>query len=385
MTNLKLILYGIGRGLDLVEKRIKKEHEVVGYMDSDSRISIFRGKPFYRVVDLPTLCFDYIVITVQGRKTALEIYHMIIAKYGIPEECIIPFYVYANCERYRVKLKACKPEKIQGLIFGNSHAECGYLEEDLCVPFLNMAVSSQDIYFNYKTFQNCIFQYGKRWESLSYIIIDMYDYYYLNCDTSMTGYMINYILWGGYLDEHNFKYNHNYTKTFGEELSDMAYMPQRASRIRLLFDDDGIRSGIRADDRWKHIKQHDFMELESIIKEAVINRYENTIKENKKLLRMFLDEIKSFHSDIKIIFTLIPRYIEMERATKLFMKPWEEEFHDIMNRICEKYDALFWNYKNREDISENHAFYYDIGHLNTTGARALTSLLNEDLKKWEKK
>ena len=129
------------------------------------------------------------------------------------------------------------------------------------------------------------------------------------------------------------------------------------------------------------IKQHDFMELESIIKEAVINRYENTIKENKKLLRMFLDEIKSFHSDIKIIFTLIPRYIEMERATKLFMKPWEEEFHDIMNRICEKYDALFWNYKNREDISENHAFYYDIGHLNTTGARALTSLLNEDLKK----
>lgn len=374
---LKLILYGLGQGLNLVEERVKKEHKIIGYMDSYAKISIFRGKPFYTLKDISQIHFDYIIVTIQCRKTALEIYHMLITQYGIHERCIIPFYVYANYENYRIKLKRCNIERIRGLIFGNSHAECGYLEGDLYVPFLNLAVSTQDIYHNYITFQSCIQEQGKRLRNLSYIIIDLYDYYCFNCDTSMTRYMIDYILRGGYLDEHNFKYNRNYKKSFREELLNVAYIPEKTPYLCSLFDDVNVRCGVRASDRWKHTDKDEWGPM---IKRAALNRHEATIEENKKLLHLFLQEIKDFNSNIRIIFTLIPRYIKMEQETKLYIGPWEQEFHDIINYVCEKYNVLFWNYKNRTEISSNEMFYYDISHLNTTGARALTSILNEDLK-----
>lgn len=378
---MKLILYGLGKGLNLVEERVKKGHEIMGYMDSYSQISVFRGKPFYTLKDLPHLRFDYIVIAVCGRKTALEIYHMLATQYGISNDRIIPFYVYASYENYRVKLKRCDPEKIQGLIFGNSHAECGYLEDELDIPFLNLAVSSQDIYYNYRTFQSCIQKYGKRLNNLSYIIIDLYDYYYFNIDTSMATFIIKYVLWGGYLEEHNFRYNRHYKKSFEDELLDEAYIPEKTSKMGFLFEDVSVKCGVRPAERWKCTDEKELAEFGAMIKKSAANRHEITVEENKRLLHQFLQEIKKFNPNMKIIFTLIPRYIKMERETKLFLGQWEREFGDVINGMCEMYGALFWNYKNRTDISSNNMFYYDIEHLNTTGARVLTSVLNEDLKK----
>lgn len=381
MTNLKLILYGLGQGLNLVEERIKKEHEIIGYMDSYSQISVFRGKLFYKLKDIRQLHFDYIVITIRDRKMALNIYYLLSKEYKIPESRIIPFYVYANYETYRIKLKECDPEKIQGLIFGNSYAECGYLEDEFNVPFLNLAVSSQDIYYNYKIFQSCIREYGERLKRLSYIVIDLYDYYYFNIDTSMSTHIINYIFWGGYLDEHNFRFNHHYRNSFKKELKNVAYIPEKTFYMQFLFDDISVKCGVCATSRWKHMDESDLIKVGSAIRKSALNRHEITIEENKRLLNRFLREIRDFDSEIKVIFTLIPRYIKMELETEPFMKSWKEEFIDSISDMCKMYNTFFLNYKNRTDISSNDAFYYDIEHLNTAGARALTSILDEDLKK----
>ncbi len=75
----------------------------------------------------------------------------------------------------------------------------------------------------------------------------------------------------------------------------------------------------------------------------------------------------------------------MECATEIIMKHWKKEFNIIINDLCNKYNAYFWNYKNRRELSENHMFYYDVEHMNTVGGRALTAILNEDLKKLQKK
>lgn len=377
---MKIILYGLGQGLDLVEGRVKEEHEIIGYMDSYSHISVFRGKAFYPLKNIHKLDFDYILITIQERKVALEVYRMLITQYEIPENCIIPFYVYANYERYLLKLKKCEPEKIRGLIFGNSYAECGYLEDELYISFLNLAVSSQDIYYNYKTFQSCIKKYGERLKNLSYIIIDLYDYYYFNVDTSMAKFIINYILWGGYLEEHNFIHNQHFRKSFKDELMDAAYIPGKGSKLHLLVNDVSVRCGVCAQNRWKHMDESELTKYVEMVRKSALNRHEMTVKENKRLLHQFIREIKNYEPSIKIIFTLIPRYIKVEQEAKLFMGSWKKEFYDLINEMCKMYDALFWDYKNREDISSNDMFYYDIEHLNTTGARALTSIVNEDLK-----
>lgn len=85
---------------------------------------------------------------------------------------------------------------------------------------------------------------------------------------------------------------------------------------------------------------------------------------------------------MKIVFTLLPQYIELERIMKPRTEGWKREFEEIVNKTCDKYNCLFWNYKNREEISSNRRFYSDVRHLNTIGGTAITSILNQDLKKY---
>lgn len=379
---MRIILYGLGQGLDLVEGKIKKEHEIIGYMDSFSKLSVFRERPFYSLENICQISFDYIVITIQERQTAWKVYEMLIHYYKLPTNCVIPFYVYANYELYDIKMRKYDLENLQGLIFGNSHAVYGFLENEISIPFLNLSVRAQDIYYNYRTFHKCIADYGKKLKKLQYVIIDLYDYCYFNLDASMASHAVDYICWGGYLDEHNFEKNYKYTKTFREALFDVSYIFERPASMFKLFEDiEAKQIDLDATTRWKHINKKNPLTSGPIIGGVVSKRSEGTIKENVKILKNFLNEIKEFNANIKIIFTLIPRYIEMERATEIIEKAWKAEFETIINDFCLKYDAYFWNYKNRQELSENHMFYYDVEHMNTTGGRALTAILNQDLKK----
>lgn len=378
---MKIILYGLGQGLDLVEKKIKKEHEIIGYMDSYSELSVFRGRPFYKVENVCQVSFDYIVITIQERRTAWQVYEMLMQTYELTEGSVLPFYVYANYELHNIKMKEYDLKNIRGLIFGNSHAECGYLEKELSIPFINLSVSAQDIYYNYKIFQKCITDYGERLKGLQYVIIDLYDYCCFNLDASMASFAADYICWGGYLDEHNFIRNPNYQKTFREELFDMSYIFERPDSMYDLFENiDVKRDDLHVLSRWGHIEKKNYLKAGPIIGGVATKRAENTVKENIKLMDLFLQEIKNFNEDIRIIFTLIPRYIEMERATEAVMeKLWKKEFEDVIKNFCNKYNALFWNYKEHQELSKNHMFYYDVEHMNTVGGRALTAILNQDL------
>lgn len=380
---MKIVLYGLGQGLDFVSKKIKKEHEIIGYMDSYSQIAVFRERPFYKLENISQVSFDYIVITIQNRESAWEVYEMLIHTYKVSEDHIIPFFLCANYELHDIKMRQCDLKKIEGLIFGNSHAKCGFLEEELTIPFLNLAVDGQDIYYNYRIFQQCIAGNGERLKKLQYIIIDLYDYNYFNIDISMSNFAMDYICWGGYFDEHNFKKNIKFQKSFHEELFERFCLFKGNFDIFDVFEDIDIQqAGSCPSSRWKHIAQKgNLLTFGPIIGSPALKRSEDTIRENIALMDTFLKEVREFNANIKIIFTLIPRYIEMEQATQIVMeKLWKKEFGNIINNFCDKYDVLFWNYKERQEISKNYMFYYDVEHLNTIGGRALTAILNQDLR-----
>ena len=61
------------------------------------------------------------------------------------------------------------------------------------------------------------------------------------------------------------------------------------------------------------------------------------------------------------------------------MRKWKEEFYGIVTDLCKRCHALFWDFKNCGEISDNHMFYYDEMHLNTVGARAMSAILNDKL------
>lgn len=377
---MKIIIFGIGQGLELVEKKIKVQHHIIGYTDSYSKIKIFQGKPFYQLNEILKLNYDYIIITIKKREIAKEIYHMLI-ELGVCSDKIVPFYNCANYELYDIKLRNYELERIEGLIFGNSHAACGFLEEELTMPFLNFAIPSADIYYNYKAFEKCVTYYKRRLKKLRYIIIDMFDYVYFNYDTSLSAYMSNYICNGGYQKEHNFKNNKNFRLSFKELMSEMGYMELRKDcKYEKLFIDMDVQCGLCPMERWKHINKKESVNVDVLIGSLISNRFEKTIEENLKIIYQFVDRIQNNFPQVKVIFTLIPRYVSMEKLGEPFIVSWKKEFYNIINVLCDEYNALFWDYKNHMEISANHMFYYDVSHLNTTGGRVLTSILNENLK-----
>lgn len=379
---MKILLYGIGKDLEDIEKRIGQEQEIIGYMDSFAKIKKYRGRAFYELRDIKKLYFDYLVITLKDRKIAWEIQEMLEKKYEIPLEKIIPFHVYANREVWRIKMNNRELETVQGLIFGNSLAAIGYLEEELDIPFINLAVPSQDLYYCYHVFCQCVEQYGERLCNLRYIVIDLYNYMVFNLDTSRGKDLLGYVYAGGIHNEHNFKANPNYNDTLENEMfleRCIVLKDQKQSFMRKIFTnwDDEFNGPSYC--RWDHIPQNTMLRAEQIIGKSITKRFEETFQENINILESFMKTILEIDANIKVIFTLIPQYEKMEKVSEPFMSKWKEEFYKIVTDICERYHALFWNFKNCKEVSENYMFYYDEMHLNKIGARAMSAILNEKL------
>ena len=382
-NNMKILLYGIGKELENVESRIKEQHEIIGYMDSYAKINIYRGKPFFELNNIKNIIFDYLIITLSDRKVAWNIQEMLINNYDVLEEKIIPFWVYVKRELWNIKMKRYDLESIKGLIFGNSHAICGFLEEELFLPFVNLAVTSQDLYYSYRVFQNCMEKYGAGLKNLEYIVVDLYDYIEFNIDLSLTSYCLDYIYNGGIQEEHNFRKNKNFSDSMEMELFKRYGVKIKGEKIQIM---EEIFGNLDAEfdyvpgNRWRHIEQDIPLPVNLIIGSGIRKRFEKTIQENVNILEEFINEIRNKNLKMKIIFTLIPKYISMEKAVEPVMYIWKKEFYQIVSNICNRYGIYFFDYKASKSISENHMFYYDAGHLNTVSARAMTAILNEDLK-----
>lgn len=392
-SNMKILFWGIGITAERLEKRLRTECEVIGYTDGRSAIKVYKGKKFYRPEEIRSIFFDYIVVTSDNGRVALDIVKTLEDKYKISEEKILPYYVYANHELYSILLSNDSKNEFECMIFGNSHARDGILAKYCNFNAINFSVSSQDIYGNYITFQKIINEYGYKFSGLKYVIIDLYDYNCLNYDTSLSGEFFNYLFSNGIVDKHNFELNINFKNDEGEV---KGFEQQLAERIGIICDSSKrevleriflVNEGKVAENykeiytNRRFINNNEPLMEEKIFGSLVQKRFENTIKENKELLTKFITAIQSYNPETQIIFTLIPRYITMERVNEIFMAEWKRELYEYISKLKKEYGVLFFDMKTNENISSNNYFYQDICHLNTTGGICLTSILNEYIRK----
>lgn len=387
---MKILLYGLGKLTEQVEKLIKEDHVVIGYTDSFATLSLYKGKKFYKVDEINNIIFDYIIITIRDRRVAWEIRQSLINDYGIEDRKIIPFSVWAKNEI----VENTRENNICGIILGNSHAYHAYLPDYLDEKFVNISCPSQDIYHNYKVFQKYLKLHENTIKKLKYIIFDLYDYNFFNCDISLTKELFNYIAVGGIMDQHNYNYNLHYKISFEAELfkekhmiSDLQQEEKRS--MDLLFGrytnplavelmDNNVYS------RWSYIKPNEPLKTDNFLSNVITKKFDKTILENIGIVEEFIRYIKTIDSECKIIFTLIPRYITMEKTLTTLTENWKIDFENIIRKLQTNRGVYFLNYKNRIDISGNNRLYFDINHLNTIGGRCMSSILNEDIKKIEK-
>lgn len=389
---MQIIIFGLGQSRVEVEKALKSECEIVGYTDSYAQIEVFNNKKFIKLCDLKNSKFDYIIISMNDLKTSALIKNMLEKELMIPNRKIIEFYKINRgiLPVQKVDRVMQNPDLLQcdGIILGNSHAECGIISEYLNTQWINLSIPSQDIYYNYKSFLRAVNGYADKLEQLKYVIIDMYDYNCFNIDLSRTTGIFDYMSWGGIRDEHNFNKNIHYRNSFERELElrekGLKTDHEEQNVWNMIFDPCFTSADYRDYSNWarqiKHIEDNVDLTARKFIGSNVEKHFNDTIEENIAVFEQTLKEIYLFNPHIKIYITLIPRFISMEKVSVPFLKGWREEYYKIINRLEEKYPIKLLDFKGENAISQNKFFYFDSCHLNAVGGIAFTSLLNTKIE-----
>jgi len=344
--------------------------------------------------------YDVVIIALTNEETARSVQKLVCSRnmnsakiidYYLALKCALP---YENCKK-----QMHKGGEYEGVILGLSHAECGIIEERLDIPFVNLAVSSQDLFYNYKTLEFCLKNYPEQFKNLKYVVIDMFDYTYFNLDTSLNSMAVSY-LWtfGGFIDDpHNFNQNKNFE--FGyfdlcENIRMLRLEEQATSGYEYftnIFDTQKLVNDICSKNRVFEEKKiqyrmncietgTDSEQAARFLSNGLMKTvHPDTIEDNIKIFDELINLIYSINSDMHIILMIMPQYIDEIINTEKIMAPWKENFYEILGMMYKKYPEIdLWDNKNCE-LSQNPYCFQDAEHLNYYGAMLYTDMLNNTL------
>ncbi len=247
---------------------------------------------------------------------------------GFSDSQIIDFYSVFNALSPLMVVEKLLENPIKkdykAIVLGISHAQADIVPEAMDVDTVNFAISSQDLYYNYKTLEYALHKYPDRFTGLEYLIIDMYHYNYFNVDLSRGKRTYEYLKWGGYnKDEHNFVLNKNFDCNFSQ-LNDFV-LHERYEGIereaincwQSVFSPKNpiIHAQLYNRDRYFHNRNN-------IISDEIIDRFyynpanvkkrfEDTIKENVGCFSNILKMAREFNPKIEIAVCLLPIYCEV--------------------------------------------------------------------------
>ncbi len=391
--SMRILIVGFKEDSSIIESQLKKEHQIIGYCEC-----FYDGKNeeknLFSIEDINEIKFDNIILAISNLELSSTVRNILILEYQINSDKIIDFY-----RLYEASIPMMRVDKVmrnpnhndyEGMILGISHSELGIIPKYLEKSFCNLAVSSQDLYYNLKTLEYCISNYYEKIKNLKYAIIDMFDYTYFNYDISLSKKALGYWSWGGYnLDEHNFSRN----KTFKNYSFDnvIEYLvSQRLDGISEkhvdawedlfinIFSYNNYKDFTNVDRSEHRLKTVSNEEIRSFNTEVSIvkNKYPETIRENIEIFDKLIKTLKNINPNINIYILLMPKYIEIENKTSLNRSEWKQYFENMIMSFKEIYKFEYYNLKDCTEISSHRMYYQDVSHLNYFGAINFTKYLN---------
>ena len=277
-----------------------------------------------------------------------------------------------------------------GLIMGLSHAEVGIIAENLRYPTANLAVSSQDLFYNYVTLKYVLENFPDKLKNLKFLIIDMYKYNYFNFDTSMSKMALTHCLLGGYnLHPHNFAHNRNYSFSYDEMVKYTLNVhnygdisEKTISKWSSIFNfnteslDEEIMSNWPSLYERDKIISGDDIDNYNYSPSNVLKHFDDTISENIEYFEKIISSAKNYNSSMDIYVILMPMYEKAWMRSSEYYLPWKSEFEDIIYKIQNTYDIKYYNWT-VHPISKEANYWYDAEHLNYLGALKFTQYLND--------
>lgn len=388
VSDKNIIIIGYKEDIKLVQKVIKRGLKVTSVILKNCRDDA-------NILDADTLNFyDYIIVAIKNKEDSGNMCCLLEAISGYDNSRIINFYsLYrANIPVMMVDRVMKNPLRSQynGMILGISHAQVGILPKIMDGIFCNLAVSSQDIYYNMKTLEYCINTYRNKVQNLQYLIFDMYDYTYFNYDVSLSERSsTKYYSWGGFtLDAHNFNQIRSFDFNFDELMRlILAKHYENLNMMQLKLWDELFEKVYSYNDyhdfdnypdaflRTKIVSDKEIEEFEANVS-VVKNYFQHSILENIQHFYHLLDLAYSINPSIRIFCILMPRYCKTWDRIKSEFLIWREVFYTIIGEAQKRYPFILLDFV-EDEISKHREWYYDASHFNYYGAIQFSKLLNE--------
>ena len=380
------------------EKGTAEAVKSIKFPEIISSVIIWEDESFYRDFDPDSLCGADILLTAFYYKTAASqlISDFLSSAIGIPATHIWDYYKLTEaCSpsmKAEKRLQSLPPgESTDGIILGISHGETGIIA-DRFTPghFLNLAVSSSDIYSNYKTLELCCDCYGDRIRALKHLIFEIYDYSYFNYDVSMSSRYPAFLLWGGYdKDEHNLSKNPGYTMSFKELMdginrSRYEGISQTSMEVWKMIRSDYV-PGERYEERFIEPRLRfevvdDEKNSRFKIGSYASKEFSETIRENTEYFKKMLELAYGINDSMNIHVLVMPRFAGAYNIEKDMLSMWKDPFYATIKELQQAFPFTFTDFVG-SDFSKEPRHFYDAEHLNIYGAIKFSDMLNEMIRK----
>lgn len=381
---MKCIVFGLSTCRNSIEEYLNNDVEILGYSDSFSNLETFNKKKFYTVEELTNIDFDFIIIAISSKQGSFNVKSKLI-NMGINESKIITAQDYIKYTNY---LKCSKKHvinmkvdnMIEGIILGISYGQAGIVPEILGKNFYNLALGSQDLFYNLQQIKLLKKYRPQLIKDLKYVIIDMYNYTYFNYDVSLSNNAAPFIFANGFNEIHNLKDNTDYdekeiafyTDDFkNEEIQKLSKVFNNSLIIR-----DKENYYYNSKERKKQISESEIEFIKNNKKLSSIESklFINTEEENKNIFKELINEIYEIDPEIKIYSILLPTYAGFNKDVKI---DWKSRFMDIINSFIKNYKISFFDYTYL--FYNKKEYFFDPEHLNYNGAVYFTNILKKDL------
>lgn len=369
----RIIIFGLGKSCEKLLKCINYNRvDVVCFTDNDEvkQGKEFCGKDVVSPTELLKINFDYIVIFSSYYK---EITNQLIDM-GIEEKKVISIYHLEFNPKIYDFLQCNK--KYEGFVTGISYAECGIDTKYFSKSIFNFALSSEDLYYNYKTIKYLFKHFPYQVEKFKYAIITL-SFYSFNYDYSLTKNFFNniptYLMFN---DLHNFRDNGLIKKmNIDNKVLQQIFIEEKLEKIKL----QGYRNNLSSIFS-KTLSFHEFNKI--IDDEDYINRmrkefnknYMQTETENRKVFDNYIRFV--LQRNIKPIIVILPQ--PKNSMNRILHSDVKNKFYKTLNEFSTKYSFQVIDYFDSELFT--YADFYDAAHLNSIGAKKFTQLLEEEIK-----
>lgn len=255
-------------------------------------------------------------------------------------------------------MKMLRHNSVETLITGLSYYDVGLIEEEFNSTTVNIALSGQDLHYDYLVFKHLIENY-KSFGNLKNIIIGL-SYYSFNYDLSKTDSRICRHRYINYIkDEHN-------------DNEDLRLINDIYLTKFSIYDDINKR-------RDKLLSK--ICDLNNEYKEYLLYEgkkqskmsYPSSIEKNIEHLKNMLDIAKE--KGVRPILLISP--VTNDYSSLFTNSSLKQEFYLIIEKLNKEYDFIFYDYFNDENFSNDD--FYDYAHLNKQGAIKFSKMISSKI------